>query len=213
MERLVKIAATLAARGPVGETGPRLAEIAGFEGSAAADQLARDIRSLNAQGWQIDNIAEPGDVARYRMRTVDNRLRLRLTPSPATGVAACGAAGRPRRPRGAPRARGRPDRARRPRRRRRRPADHRPRPEPGRRAPGGAARLPGAVRLQGHRAGRAPGVGADPERHLVPAGPRGRRRRGAREVLRGGADERRHRRRPRDRPAGWPPPGTRGCTR
>lgn len=81
MERLVRIAATLAARGAVGEEGPRLAEVAGFEGEGAADQLARDIRALNAQGWQIDNVGEPGGVARYRMRTVDNRLRLRLTPA------------------------------------------------------------------------------------------------------------------------------------
>ena len=80
MERLVRIAATLRERGAVGETGDRLAEIAGFGGGRAMDQLQRDIRSLTQQGWQIDNIAGPGEPSRYRMRTVDNRLRVRLTP-------------------------------------------------------------------------------------------------------------------------------------
>ncbi|MEZ0578511.1 helix-turn-helix transcriptional regulator [Nocardioides sp. MH1] len=80
MERLVRIAATLRERGAVGETGERLAEIAGFVGASPMDQLKRDIRSLTDQGWQIDNIAGPGEPARYRMRTVDNRLRVRLTP-------------------------------------------------------------------------------------------------------------------------------------
>ncbi len=80
MERLVRIAATLRERGVVGETGERLAEIAGFDGERAMDQLKRDIRSLTEQGWQIDNLAGPGEPSRYRMRTVDNRLRVRLTP-------------------------------------------------------------------------------------------------------------------------------------
>ncbi|PWN01425.1 hypothetical protein DJ010_17870 [Nocardioides silvaticus] len=80
MERLVRIAAVLRERGVVGETGERLAEIAGFDGDRSMDQLKRDIRSLTDQGWQIDNLAGPGEPARYRMRTVDNRLRVRLTP-------------------------------------------------------------------------------------------------------------------------------------
>jgi predicted DNA-binding transcriptional regulator YafY len=80
MERLVRIAATLRERGVVGESGERLAEIAGFDGERPMDQLKRDIRSLTDQGWQIDNLAGPGEPARYRMRTVDNRLRVRLTP-------------------------------------------------------------------------------------------------------------------------------------
>ena len=80
MERLVRIAATLRERGVVGETGERLAEIAGFDGERAMDQLKRDIRALTDQGWQIDNLAGQGEPARYRMRTVDNRLRVRLTP-------------------------------------------------------------------------------------------------------------------------------------
>ena len=50
MERLVRIAATLRERGTVGETGDRLAEIAGFDGERPMDQLKRDIRSLTADG-------------------------------------------------------------------------------------------------------------------------------------------------------------------
>lgn len=79
MERLVRIAATLHRRGAYGESGRRLAEIAGFDGDGAMDQLARDIRHLTNQGWQIDNVAAPGEDSTYRMRTVDNRLRLRLS--------------------------------------------------------------------------------------------------------------------------------------
>ncbi len=45
------------------------------------DQLARELRHLRNQGWQIDNIADPGEPGRYRMVTVDNRLRVRLTPA------------------------------------------------------------------------------------------------------------------------------------
>lgn len=79
MERLVRIAAVLRANGDVGVPGARLAEVAGFDGDGGMDQLARDIRHLTALGWQIENIAGPGEAARYRMRAIDNRLRVRLT--------------------------------------------------------------------------------------------------------------------------------------
>jgi predicted DNA-binding transcriptional regulator YafY len=79
MERLVRIAAVLHQRGEFGETGDKLARLAGFDGPSAADLLKRDIRHLTAQGWQIENIAGVGEPARYRMRAIDNRLRLRLT--------------------------------------------------------------------------------------------------------------------------------------
>ncbi len=81
MERLVRIAASLHAHGERGLSGRRLAEIAGFEGDGAMDQLARDVRHLTRQGWQIDNVAEPGEDSHYRMRPVDNRLRVRLSAS------------------------------------------------------------------------------------------------------------------------------------
>jgi predicted DNA-binding transcriptional regulator YafY len=81
MERLVRIAAVLAANGERGVSGERLAELAGFTGTDHVDQLNRELRHLKKQGWQIDNIAAPGEPSRYRMTTVDNRLRVRLTPA------------------------------------------------------------------------------------------------------------------------------------
>lgn len=81
MERLVRIAAVLSAHGDAGVPGEGLADVAGFEGEARMDQLKRELRHLADQGWLIDNIAGPGESARYRMRAVDNRLRVRLTPA------------------------------------------------------------------------------------------------------------------------------------
>ena len=79
MERLVKIAAVLKRAGDRGVPGERLAEIAEFTGEHRADQLKREIRHLSNQGWQIDNIADEGFPAVYRMSTVDNRLRVKLS--------------------------------------------------------------------------------------------------------------------------------------
>jgi predicted DNA-binding transcriptional regulator YafY len=45
------------------------------------DQLRRDVRHLEALGWEIVNVADPGDPARYRLTAVDNRLRVEFTPS------------------------------------------------------------------------------------------------------------------------------------
>ncbi|WP_181407450.1 WYL domain-containing protein [Nocardioides sambongensis] len=84
MERLVRIAAVLAAAGPAGVHRDRLLRLAGFEGADPASQLSRELRHLTNQGWQIDNIAESGDDAVYAMTTVDNRLRLRLSPAQQT---------------------------------------------------------------------------------------------------------------------------------
>ncbi len=81
MERLVRIAAVLRDAGALGVPGERLADLAGFDGKDRIDQLSRELRHLGRQGWQIDNVAEDGEPARYRMTTVDNRLRLRLTPA------------------------------------------------------------------------------------------------------------------------------------
>lgn len=79
MERLVRMAAALRAAGSAGVSGEKLADLAEFHGAGRADQVARELRQLNNQGWQIDNIAHRGEPAIYRMTTVDNRLRLRLT--------------------------------------------------------------------------------------------------------------------------------------
>lgn len=81
MERLVRIAAALRHAGARGVPGERLAELAGFTGAERIDQLSRELRHLGRQGWQIENIAPDGEAAVYRMTTVDNRLRVRLTPA------------------------------------------------------------------------------------------------------------------------------------
>jgi len=81
MERLVRLASALHHAGKAGVEGSRLIEIAQFTGEGdPASQLAREFKHLKNQGWQIDNIAEKGMPARYRMTSVDNRLRLKLTP-------------------------------------------------------------------------------------------------------------------------------------
>ena len=81
MERLVRLMAVLSEAGPHGALGEKLQEIAGFSDGDPASQLAREFRHLKAQGWQIDNIAQQGEPARYRLVSGDNRLRLKLTPS------------------------------------------------------------------------------------------------------------------------------------
>jgi predicted DNA-binding transcriptional regulator YafY len=81
MERLVRIAAVLRVAGDRGVPVAKLVEVAGFEQTESGrDQLARELRHLTRQGWQIENIAGSGEHARYRMSAVDNRLRVRLTP-------------------------------------------------------------------------------------------------------------------------------------
>lgn len=80
MERLVRLMAVLSAAGPAGVGRDDLIAVAGFGEGDPVSQLNRDFAHLRAQGWQIDNIAAPGDPARYRLVRGDNRLRLRLTP-------------------------------------------------------------------------------------------------------------------------------------
>lgn len=82
MERLVRLAAVLHHAGERGVLGSELIRIAGFAGGAdPGSQLAREFRHMRTVGWSIENIAEPGEPARFRMTSVDNRLRLRLTPA------------------------------------------------------------------------------------------------------------------------------------
>lgn len=45
------------------------------------DQLRRDVRHLETLGWEITNVAGPGEPARYRLTAVDNRLRVEFTPA------------------------------------------------------------------------------------------------------------------------------------
>ncbi|GAA3517593.1 WYL domain-containing protein [Nocardioides daeguensis] len=79
MERLVRIAAMLQAHPELGVSAEKLNAVAGFPDTPGHDQLKRDIRHLEHQGWRIENIAPAGQGAVYRMRTVDNRLRVRLS--------------------------------------------------------------------------------------------------------------------------------------
>jgi predicted DNA-binding transcriptional regulator YafY len=81
MERLVRLASVLHHAGERGVPAANLLEVAGWsEAADGVSALKRDFRHLAALGWQIDNIAEQGLNAIYRMRTVDNRLRVRLSP-------------------------------------------------------------------------------------------------------------------------------------
>jgi predicted DNA-binding transcriptional regulator YafY len=81
MERLVRLASVLHHAGDRGVPAANLLEVAGWGDAAdGVSALKRDFRHLAALGWQIDNIAEQGLSAIYRMTTVDNRLRVRLSP-------------------------------------------------------------------------------------------------------------------------------------
>lgn len=80
------MAALLQAHPERGVLGARLADVAGFDGADPGTQVKRELKHLERQGWQIENIAGPGESARYRMRTVDNRLRVRLTLEQQTAL-------------------------------------------------------------------------------------------------------------------------------
>jgi predicted DNA-binding transcriptional regulator YafY len=82
MERLIRLAMVLRERGRVGVPAEDLVELAGFAGGKdAASQLNREFRHLRDLGWKIENIAPQGSSAVFRMTSVDNRLRLKLTPA------------------------------------------------------------------------------------------------------------------------------------
>ena len=81
MERLSRIIAVLDNAGQVGATTEQLLAVADYGEKAPQDQLSLDLRNLRKQGWQIDNVAAPGEKGRYRMVRGDNRLRVKLTPA------------------------------------------------------------------------------------------------------------------------------------
>ena len=81
MERLVRIAAVLRVAGTQGVSAAKLIQVGEYQGESVEDLLGRDLRALRKQGWEIVNDGGPGSDGRYRMVTVDNRLRVRLTPS------------------------------------------------------------------------------------------------------------------------------------
>ncbi|MFL6157911.1 MAG: WYL domain-containing protein [Marmoricola sp.] len=87
MERLIRLATVLQHRGAAGVDGDELAKVAGFaDGKDAGSQLAREFRHMRELGWQIDNIADVGEAAVFRMTAVDNRLRLRLSNEQQTAL-------------------------------------------------------------------------------------------------------------------------------
>jgi predicted DNA-binding transcriptional regulator YafY len=80
MERLVRLASVLHHAGERGVPATNLLKVAGWEDAAdGVSALKRDFRHLAALGWQIDNLAGPGYEAIYKMTSVDNRLRVKLT--------------------------------------------------------------------------------------------------------------------------------------
>ena len=80
LERLVRLAAALSAHPKRGLHVDRLVDIAGFEQTdEGRDQLTRDLRQLERQGWQFVTTLAFDGRARYRMITTDNRLRVRLS--------------------------------------------------------------------------------------------------------------------------------------
>lgn len=87
MERLVRIAAVLSASPKHGVPVDRLVAIAGFRpGESGREQLQRELRYLERQGWQIERVSHEGERATYRMTTLDNRLRVRLSPPEAAAL-------------------------------------------------------------------------------------------------------------------------------
>jgi predicted DNA-binding transcriptional regulator YafY len=83
MERLVRLITILNAS----ELGVRAETLIGgalpIEGDPEAKHRAlnRDIEHLNNLGWDIRNVAPPGEDGVYRMYARDNRLRVHLTPA------------------------------------------------------------------------------------------------------------------------------------
>lgn len=78
LQRVVTIVSMLAAAGPQGVPADELVSAANYGGvlEGRRDQLARDVRTLVRQGWVIENIADPGSPAVYRMQPGDPRVRL-----------------------------------------------------------------------------------------------------------------------------------------
>lgn len=78
LQRVVTIVSMLAAAGAAGSPVDELVAAAGYGGALEGrrEQLARDVRTLVKQGWIIENIADPGSPAVYRMQPGDPRVRL-----------------------------------------------------------------------------------------------------------------------------------------
>ena len=81
MERLTQILSLLSTGRTV--TADRILDVVAYGADSVEDrrdQLRRDVRHLESLGWEIANVADPGEPARYRLTAVDNRLRVEFTP-------------------------------------------------------------------------------------------------------------------------------------
>jgi predicted DNA-binding transcriptional regulator YafY len=85
MERIIGFMALLhdaRRRGAAGVPAADLLRSAGWEDAGdGITALNRDLKALRALGWRIDNISPKGVPAVFRMTSVDNRLKLALTPA------------------------------------------------------------------------------------------------------------------------------------
>jgi predicted DNA-binding transcriptional regulator YafY len=83
MERLVRLITILNASELGSRAETLIAAVLPGEGDPEAKHRAlnRDIEHLNRLGWDIRNVAPPGDDGLYRMYARDNRLRVHLSPA------------------------------------------------------------------------------------------------------------------------------------
>lgn len=81
IERLTRILLVLEGNEPHGVPLATLVDVADFRGDheTATRQLYREIKNLNAAGWDIRNVATPGRAAIYRVFARDNRLRMHFS--------------------------------------------------------------------------------------------------------------------------------------
>lgn len=83
MERLTQILSLLSSAERQTLSADRILDVVAYGAGTVEDrrdQLRRDIRHLETLGWEITNVAEEGEAARYRLVAVDNRLRVEFTP-------------------------------------------------------------------------------------------------------------------------------------
>jgi predicted DNA-binding transcriptional regulator YafY len=83
MERLTQILSVLASASGGAVAADDLLAVVAYGGATVEnrrDQLRRDLGHLEDLGWAISNVAAEGEMARYRLTAVDNRLRVEFTP-------------------------------------------------------------------------------------------------------------------------------------
>lgn len=83
MERLTQILSLLSSAEHQTLSADRILDVVAYGAGTVEDrrdQLRRDIRHLETLGWEITNVADEGETARYRLVAVDNRLRVEFSP-------------------------------------------------------------------------------------------------------------------------------------